>query len=142
LKHRIGIDLGRKHAVEEGIAWAARNDVRVVDIEIDCEPNALQSFLGSRGDALRETCARNGIKLGLHTLSAVNVAELSPFVSEAVDQYLRAYVAAARRLGAGWVVVHARLPLHRRLQAAPAGGAGTAETGRSPRRRAGRHAAA
>jgi len=107
LKRRIGIDLGRKYPAEEGIAWAAGNDVRVVDIEIDAAPNALATFLGSRGDALRAACAAGGIKLGLHTLSAVNVAELSPFVSDAVDQYLRAYIAAARRLGAGWVVVHA-----------------------------------
>jgi sugar phosphate isomerase/epimerase len=107
LKRRIGVDLGRKYAAEEGIAWAADNDVRVVDIEIDAAPNALATFLGGRGDALRAACAAGGIKLGLHTLSAVNVAELSPFVSDAVDQYLRAYIAAARRLGAGWVVVHA-----------------------------------
>jgi sugar phosphate isomerase/epimerase len=107
LKVRIGIDLGRKCPAEEGIAWAAQHDVRVVDIEIDRAPNALASFLGPRGEALRAACGASGIALGLHTLSAVNVAELSPFVSEAVDQYLRAYIDAARRLGAGWVVVHA-----------------------------------
>src|SRR4030095_15604415 len=73
----------------------------------DWEPNALQSFLGARGDALRAACAAGGVRLGLHTLSAVNVAELSPFVSDAVDQYLHTYIAAARRLGAGWVRVHA-----------------------------------
>jgi sugar phosphate isomerase/epimerase len=47
------------------------------------------------------------VRLGLHTLSAVNVAEYAPFVGDAVDAYLRAYVDAAERLGAGWIVVHA-----------------------------------
>jgi len=107
LKHRIGIDLGRKHAIEEGLDWARRNDVRILDVELDWEPNALLSSLGPRGDALRAASAAAGVRIGLHTLSAVNVAELSPFVSEAVDRYLRAYVDAAQRIGAGWIVVHA-----------------------------------
>jgi sugar phosphate isomerase/epimerase len=47
------------------------------------------------------------IDIGLHTLSAVNVAEYAPFVSEAVDAYLEAYIAAMPRLGARHVVVHA-----------------------------------
>ena len=45
--------------------------------------------------------------LGLHTLSAVNVAEYSPYVAEAVDQYLRGYVDVYGSLGAEWIVVHA-----------------------------------
>lgn len=107
LKQRIGIDLGRTHPIEESLGWAARNDVRILDVEIDREPNALESFLGRRGDALRESCASTGIALGLHTLSAVNVAELSPFVSGAVDEYLETYIDVSRRIGAGWIVVHA-----------------------------------
>ena len=47
-----------------------------------------------------------GIKLGLHTLSAVNIAETSPFVTKAADEYLAAYLDAAQHLGAGWIVVH------------------------------------
>src|SRR5688572_13282215 len=47
-----------------------------------------------------------GIRLGLHTLSAVNIAETSPFTSAAADDYLEAYIGAAGRLGAGWIVVH------------------------------------
>lgn len=107
LKDRIGIDLGRKDAIEEGVDWAARNGVRIVDLEADWEPNALLSFLGPRGDALRAASEAAGVRLGLHTLSAVNVAELSPFVSDAVDQYLRTYIDVSRRIGAGWIVVHA-----------------------------------
>ena len=39
----------------------------------------------------------DGIRLGLHTSSAVNVAELAPLVGDAVDAYLQAYVDAAVR---------------------------------------------
>jgi sugar phosphate isomerase/epimerase len=53
------------------------------------------------------TCERHGIHLGLHTASAVNVAELSPFVSDAVDAYLRGNIDLAQRLGCEWLVVHA-----------------------------------
>lgn len=107
LRDRIGIDLGRKLPVEEGIAWAAANDVRYVDAQVDVAPNALESFDESRCGAVRELCQRHGTHLGLHTLSAVNIAEISPFVREAVDRYLDAYMDLAVRLGAEWIVVHA-----------------------------------
>jgi sugar phosphate isomerase/epimerase len=106
LKERIGVDLGRKARLEDGIAWAARHGVRYLDCELDLAPNALASFDGRRAGAVRDALAQHGIKLGLHTLSAVNTAEMSPFVSDAVDEYLRAYIEAAGRLGAGWIVVH------------------------------------
>ncbi|MGQ0675152.1 MAG: sugar phosphate isomerase/epimerase family protein [Rhodospirillales bacterium] len=106
LKQRIGIDLGRKARLEDGIAWAARNGVGYIDCEIDTEPNALLSFDERRAGPIRDALAKHGVRLGLHTLSAVNVAETSPFVSDAVDRYLRAYIDAAKRLGAGWIVVH------------------------------------
>ncbi|MBM3601526.1 MAG: sugar phosphate isomerase/epimerase [Alphaproteobacteria bacterium] len=106
LKQRIGIDLGRKIRLEDGIEWAATNDVRFIDCELDVAPNSVLSFDDARSNAVRGALERHGIELGLHTLSAVNVAEYSPFVGEAVDHYLKAYVDAARRLGAGWVVVH------------------------------------
>ena len=49
-------------------------------------------------EMLGEAAAKAGGTIALHTLSAVNVAEISPFMSEAVDAYLRAYVDAAKRL--------------------------------------------
>ena len=48
LRERIGIDLGRKLPLEEGIAWAGSNDVHYVDAQIDIEPNALESFDDTR----------------------------------------------------------------------------------------------
>jgi len=107
LRERIGIDLGRKLPVEDGIAWAGTNDVRYVDAQIDIAPNALESFDDTRCRAVRDACEHHGVHLGLHTLSAVNTAEVSPFLRDAADRYLEAYMDLAVKLNAEWIVVHA-----------------------------------
>lgn len=106
LKDRIGIDIGRRVSVEEGIAWAAANQVYFIDVQTDIAPNALESFDDERCNAVREACENAGIHLGLHTLSGVNVAELSPFCKDAVDAYLKAYIDLSVKVGAEWIVVH------------------------------------
>ena len=78
----------------------------IFDAQTDIAPNALESFDDHRCAGIAEACKRHGLHLGLHTLSAVNVAEISPFLRNAVDRYLQAYVDLAARLGAEWVVVH------------------------------------
>ena len=107
LRDRIGVDLGRAMRLEDGIAWAAQNNVRYIDIQLDTGENAFTRFDDTRAAAIRAACEQGGVHLGLHTLSAVNVAEYSPLLSEATDAYLRAYIDMAPRLGAEWVVVHA-----------------------------------
>jgi sugar phosphate isomerase/epimerase len=104
---RIGIDVGEKLALEDAVAWAARHGVRIIDVQLDGGTNAFTKIDAARASQIRGRCERNGIRLGLHTSSAVNVAELAPLVGEAVDAYLKAYVDAAVMLGAGWIVVHA-----------------------------------
>jgi sugar phosphate isomerase/epimerase len=76
-------------------------------VQLDAGANALGTIGGARAAAIRAGCELHGIRLGLHTASAVNVAEYAPFVGEAVDRYLEAYADAAVLLGAGWIVVHA-----------------------------------
>ncbi|MCH2327405.1 MAG: sugar phosphate isomerase/epimerase, partial [Rhodospirillales bacterium] len=89
LRDRIGVDVGRKLSVEDAVQWAIENDVTYIDCQIDLEPNALETFDDARCGPIRERCFENGIHLGLHTLSAVNIAEVSPFVRDAVDDYLK-----------------------------------------------------
>ena len=48
LKQRIGIDIGRRISVEDGIEWAAQNDVQIIDVQTDIHPNALESFDAKR----------------------------------------------------------------------------------------------
>jgi sugar phosphate isomerase/epimerase len=106
LKDRIGVDLGRRVSLEEGVAWAAERGVKYIDAQLDITPNDLTTFDVARCDALRDAAVAADIHLGLHTLSGVNIAEYSPFLSEAVDAYLKAYIDVAVRLKAEWVVVH------------------------------------
>jgi len=107
LRDRIGVDIGRKLPLEEAVEWAARHQVRFIDLQLDTGANALGTIGDKRAAAVRAACERQGIRLGLHTASAVNVAEYAPYVGDAVERYLEAYVGAAVRLGAGWIVVHA-----------------------------------
>ena len=107
LRERSGIDVGRKLKLEDAIDWAAAHEVLWIDIQLDTGPNALGTFDDARAAAIRRACARDGVHLGLHTASAVNVAEYAPHVAEAVERYLEAYVETAPRLGAEWIVVHA-----------------------------------
>jgi sugar phosphate isomerase/epimerase len=107
LRERIGVDLGRRIRLEEGIEWAAQHAVRFIDIQLDTSANAVTAFDDQRAERVRQLAATHGITLGLHTLSAVNVAEYSPYVSEAVDAYLKSYIDIYAKLGAQWIVVHA-----------------------------------
>lgn len=105
-RDRIGVDVGRRIAAEDAIAWAIDNDVRYFDVQLDVAPNQMERFDDAVCAAMRERCAEHGLHLGLHTLSGVNIAEMSPFLRDAADQYLRAYVDLAKKTGAEWVVVH------------------------------------
>ena len=106
LKQRIGIDIGRRVSVEDGIEWAAQNDVQIIDVQTDIHPNALESFDAKRIKGVRSAKEKYGLRLGLHTLSGVNVAEISPCCRDAVDAYMKAYIDLAPQIGAEWIVVH------------------------------------
>jgi len=107
LFYRMGIDIGRKLPLEKAVSWAAEHEVSYIDMQLDTGANALNTIDQPRAAALRDACGRRGIHLGLHTSSAVDVAEYAPYVGDAVDAYLRAYVDASAMLGAEWIVVHA-----------------------------------
>ncbi len=107
LKKRIGVDIGRRAKLEEGLDWAAEKEVFYIDIQLDTGANALETFDEARCEAVKEMCRSHDIHLGLHTLSGVNMAEYSNFFRQAADEYLQAYIDMARRLDAEWVVVHA-----------------------------------
>jgi sugar phosphate isomerase/epimerase len=107
LRDRIGIDVGRRLRLEDAIDWAAAHQVRWIDIQLDTGANALTNFDDARAGGIRRACERHQVHLGLHTSSAVNVAEYAPHVRAAVERYLEAYVEIAPKLGAEWIVVHA-----------------------------------
>ena len=109
LRERIGVDLGGRRRLEDGLAWAAANGVYYVDMCLEGapdHPNAPATWTPERVAALRTACERHGIHLGLHSASAVNVAETSPLLTDAAERYLETYIHLAGRLGAEWIVVH------------------------------------
>src|SRR5207249_675430 len=109
LRERIGVDLGGRRPLEDGLAWAAAHGVHYVDACLEGapdHPNAPATWTADRVAAIRATCERHRIQLGLHSASAVNVAETSPLLADAADQYLRTYIDLAVRLDARWIVVH------------------------------------
>ena len=105
-RDRIGIDIGRRLSAEDAISWAAANEVSYFDIQCDIAPNEMERFDPVVCAAIRDACAANNLHLGLHTLSAMNTAEIAPFLRDAADEYLRGYIDLARQMAAEWVVVH------------------------------------
>jgi sugar phosphate isomerase/epimerase len=104
---RIGVDVSRRLKLEDAIAWAAKSGLRHFDIQLDTGENALPKWDAKRCTAVRKLLDQHGIALGLHTNSAVNVAEYSPHVSDAVTEYLERYVDLVPKLGASWTEMHA-----------------------------------
>lgn len=107
LLDRIGVDIGGRMPVEQAIEAAASRRLKFIDVQLDVETNKVDLFDEVRTSRIRDRLRETGLEMGLHTLSAVNVAEFSPFLTEAVDNYLKAYVDVSSKLGARHVVVHA-----------------------------------
>jgi sugar phosphate isomerase/epimerase len=107
LLDRIGVDVSRRLKLEDAVAWAAKSGLRHFDIQLDTGENALPKFDKKRCAAVRKLLEKHDIALGLHTNSAVNVAEYSPHVADAVTEYLKRYVDLVPALGASWTEMHA-----------------------------------
>lgn len=117
LLDRIGVDVGRRLKLEDAIEWAAKNGLGHIDIQLDTGKNAMPLFDAKRCAGVRKLLDKHGLKLGLHTNSAVNVAEYSPVVSDAVTDYLKSYVNIFHKVGASWMEVHAGYHFTRDKQA-------------------------
>lgn len=104
---RIGVDLGASMPVEAALKWAGEHRVPSVDVRIGDTSNPFGSFDATRVASIRKLGEKQDVHLALHTLSAVNVAEFAPYLSDAVDDYLRTYVDLASEMNAAWIVVHA-----------------------------------
>jgi sugar phosphate isomerase/epimerase len=108
LKARMGTGAGGPN-LEDGIDWAAQNDFHWIDFGCDHGANALDTWTPERIRSIKALCEQHDIHLGIHTLSAVNVGEFSPFLSEAVDAYLRAHIELGEKLGVEHIITHAGL---------------------------------
>ena len=77
LRERIGVDLGQRNRIEDGLAAAVANDIRYLDLKIDVAPNAIETLTPERVKNIRDICEAHGIHVGVHTMSAVNMAEVA-----------------------------------------------------------------
>jgi sugar phosphate isomerase/epimerase len=103
---RIGFDAGAIR-LEASLDFAEANGFYYLDFNADTGPNHMDTWSAERITAIRDRCETTGINIGLHTLSGVNVAELSPYVSRGVENYMRASIDLANRLGCRWTILHA-----------------------------------
>jgi hypothetical protein len=102
-KDHIGVDTNRK-TLYGGIRRSGQTkDFKYLDCQIDVVPNALETFDENRGGPVRESRADADIQLGLHTLSAVNSTEISPYLRDACDAQSSGCIDAAARLNAEWI---------------------------------------
>lgn len=107
LRDRIGIDLGQRNRIEDGLKAAIEHGVKFLDLKVDVAPNAIESLSNERVCAIRSACETHGIHVGFLTMSAVNTAEIAPHVRDGVDRYLTGHMDACKRLGGEWMVIHA-----------------------------------
>lgn len=108
LRERLGTGPGGP-TIEDGIAWAGANGFHYLDFGCDHGANALSTWTSERIAKVRQLCQQHDIHLGIHTLSAVNIGEFSPFMSEAVDAYLKAHIDLGEQLGLDHIITHAGL---------------------------------
>ena len=56
LRERIGIDLGQRNRIEDGLQAAIKHGVRYLDLKIDVAPNAIETLTDERVASIRRTC--------------------------------------------------------------------------------------
>jgi sugar phosphate isomerase/epimerase len=100
---------------EDDVRWAADNGFHWVAFTTDAGPNGLTEWSDDRAASIRRLCDERGVRLIIHTLSAVNVAEFVPHMTEAVDAYLGANVDLAAKLRAD-IIVHAGMHFRERIE--------------------------
>ncbi|MFN8513745.1 MAG: sugar phosphate isomerase/epimerase family protein [Chloroflexia bacterium] len=106
MDHRSRFVFASNLPLEESIRWAVAHDFTRVDFNADVPVNYPGTFTPERAALIRDLLARHGVALGIHTLSAINMAEISPVMHAAIDEYLRQNFDLAVALGAGYVICH------------------------------------
>lgn len=86
--------------------WAAAHRFSRVDFNADNPPNYPATFTPERVRAVRELAEANGLTLGIHTSSGENMAEITPVMAAAADEYLRLNLDLARALGCEKIICH------------------------------------
>lgn len=92
--------------LEQATEKAAELKFSRVDFNADGRLNYPGTFTPERIQAVRALAAKHGIIIGIHSLSAVNMAEITPVMADAADEYTRQNIELAHALGGTHVVFH------------------------------------
>jgi sugar phosphate isomerase/epimerase len=92
--------------LEQAIRWAVEHGFRRVDFNADNDANYPGTFTPDRVGLIRGLAAEHGVAIGIHTSSAVNMAEITPVMAAAADAYVRQNLDLAQALGCTHVIVH------------------------------------
>jgi sugar phosphate isomerase/epimerase len=92
--------------LEQMIEWAVEHDFRRVDFNADNPANYPATFTPARIQMIRYLAASHGVTLGIHSSSAVNMAEITPVMAAAADTYVRENLELAHALGCRYVICH------------------------------------
>lgn len=92
--------------LRQAVQWAADHGFSRVDFNADAPANYPATFSPEQVATIRALAGDRGVSLGLHTLSAVNMAEITPVLHAAIDEYLLQNFDLAHALGCGYVICH------------------------------------
>lgn len=92
--------------LERALEWAVEHRFSRVDFNADGPANYPATFTPERVQAIRALAGERGVQLGIHSSSAVNMAEITPVMAAATDEYLRQNFDLAEALGCGHVTCH------------------------------------
>ena len=92
--------------LEQAIRWAAEHGFQRVDFNADNRANYPATFTPERVALIRSLARDHGMVIGIHTSSAVNMAEITPVMATAADGYVRQNLDLAQALGCSHVIVH------------------------------------
>ncbi len=92
--------------LERAVEWAVAHGFTRVDFNADAPANYPATFTQERITLIRNLAASHGVTIGLHTLSAVNMAEITPVLHAAIDGYVRQNFDLATSLGGAYVICH------------------------------------
>src|SRR6266508_1622925 len=92
--------------LERVIQWASEHRFKRMDFNADGPPNYPVTFTPERVQAVAGLVEQSGLQLGIHTSSAVNMAEITPVMAEAADAYLQENFELAQELGCGYLICH------------------------------------
>ncbi|MBT0773975.1 sugar phosphate isomerase/epimerase [Kineosporia sp. J2-2] len=103
---RIALATGPQ-PLEDAFGRVREHGLRELEFSCQHPANRPAAFDGARAARVRAMLGEQGFGAVLHTDSAVNVAEITPGVREAVVAHLTGYVDLAVALGCPVVIVHA-----------------------------------